>query len=305
MKPGSYPPLTAGGLDRDAMTRLSEGALDAAWAEESATRLRLQDGLVAVRTTAGGATRLDLQSVWVPRESDAVYLGRIRGNPVFAVEYPAGEGGPGEESTASEVRWEHPFSFASDLPPEEAEVLAVALALTAWHRHMGFSPEDGSATEMVSGGWGRHDTHGREHFPRMDPVVIVLVEHGDRLLLGSNVLWESGRFSLLAGFVEAGESAEQAVVREIAEESGAVVTNIRYVASQPWPFPRSFMLGFRAQLADGADPEALVPDSTELSELRWFTRDELERPGAGIRLPMPMSIARWMIDGWVAEGKRD
>lgn len=180
-------------------------------------------------------------------------------------------------------------------------MLAVALALTAWHQSMGFSPRDGAPTVPANGGWARHDPHGGEHFPRTDPVVIVLVEHEDRLLLGSNALWESGRFSLLAGFVEAGESAEQAVIREIEEESGLRVDEVRYVTSQPWPFPRSFMLGFRARLATGADPAALSPDPAEISELRWFTREELRNPAPGIRLPMPMSIARWLIDLWVEE----
>lgn len=185
----------------------------------------------------------------------------------------------------------------------EAELAAIALALAAWHASEPVSARDGAATRPVLGGWARVDAQGREHFPRTDPVVIVLIEDGDRLLLGSNVLWESGRFSLLAGFVEAGESAEQAVAREVWEEASLRVDDIRYVTSQPWPFPRSFMLGFRARPAEGADTEALVPDPTELSEVRWFTRDELRDPPAGIRLPMPTSIARWLIDRWVAEGE--
>jgi NAD+ diphosphatase len=167
---------------------------------------------------------------------------------------------------------------------------------------MPFSPRDGGATTSVQGGWARLDEHGGEHFPRTDPAVIVLVEHDDRLLLGSNVLWESGRFSLLAGFVEAGESAEQAVVREVLEESGVRVEDVRYVGSQPWPFPRSLMLGFRARLAEGADPDELVRDESEISELRWFTRDELRTPSADLKLPMGLSIARWLIDLWVDEG---
>src|SRR5690606_11813874 len=111
--------------------------------------------------------------------------------------------------------------------------------------------------------------------------------------LGSNALWESGRFSLLAGFVEAGESLENAVEREIFEEAGVRVTDIRYRASQPWPFPRSLMVGFRARLADGQDPDDLTPDITEISELRWFTREEIANPPAGIPYPGEMSIARW------------
>src|SRR5690606_2574387 len=138
--------------------------------------------------------------------------------------------------------WEHPFECGWKLSPIEAETMAVAFALAFWHDSSPFSPRDGRPTEPAQGGWARLDERGGEHFPRNDPVVIVLVEHEVRALLGSNLLWETGRFSLLAGFVEAGESAEQAVAREIQEESGVRVDDIRYVTSQPWPFPRSFMM---------------------------------------------------------------
>ncbi|XPP25571.1 MAG: NAD(+) diphosphatase [Leucobacter sp.] len=297
MTRAKHPPMTGGEFDRDAATRLSEAALDAAWAEHGTRLLRVREGTVAVRSAAERSARLDLVPVAGPRTQEMMYLGRHPGGPVFAAVATADE--PlGSEPAAG---WLNPFDFASHLPGVEGEMLAVALALTAWHQSMGFSPRDGAPTVPANGGWARHDPHGGEHFPRTDPVVIVLVEHEDRLLLGSNALWESGRFSLLAGFVEAGESAEQAVIREIEEESGLRVDEVRYVTSQPWPFPRSFMLGFRARLATGADPAALSPDPAEISELRWFTREELRNPAPGIRLPMPMSIARWLIDLWVEE----
>lgn len=297
MTRAKHPPMSGGEFDRDAATRLSEAALDAAWSEHGARLLRVREGTVAVRTTEEQSARLDLVPLEGERTPEMLYLGRLRGTPVFATSATA-DASFGAEPAAG---WLHPLDFASDLPGVEAEMLAVALALTAWHQSMGFSPRDGAPTVPVSGGWARHDPHGGEHFPRTDPVVIVVVEHEDRLLLGSNALWESGRFSLLAGFVEAGESAEQAVVREIEEESGLRVDEVRYVTSQPWPFPRSFMLGFRARLAPGVDPAALHPDPSEISELRWFTRDELRDPAPDIKLPMSMSIARWMIDRWVEE----
>lgn len=297
MTRAKHPPMTGGEFDRDAATRLSEAALDAAWAEHGARLLRVREGTVAVRSAAERSARLDLVPVGGARTQEMMYLGRLPEGPVFAA--VATDDEPlGAEPAAG---WLNPFDFASHLPGVEGEMLAVALALTAWHQSMGFSPRDGAPTVSANGGWARHDPHGGEHFPRTDPVVIVLVEHEDRLLLGSNALWESGRFSLLAGFVEAGESAEQAVIREIEEESGLRVDEVRYVTSQPWPFPRSFMLGFRARLATGADPTALSPDPAEISELRWFTREELRDPAPGIRLPMPMSIARWLIDLWVEE----
>ena len=134
--------------------------------------------------------------------------------------------------------------------------------------------------------------------------MIVLIHDGDRVLLGSNALWPSDRFSLLAGFVEAGESLESCVQREVFEESGLRVANIRYRSSQPWPFPRSLMLGFEATPATGVDPEALVADPEEIAELRWFTRDELQSEDLAIVLPGHASIARSLLDDWLARGSR-
>jgi len=144
------------------------------------------------------------------------------------------------------------------------------------------------------------------HFPRTDPAMIVLVhDGGDRCVLGRQAVWPAGRFSTLAGFVEPGESAEQSVVREVAEETGLVVDTVEYVASQPWPFPASLMLGFRAR----CDPDAVPhPVDGELEEARWFTRDQVRAAatwGAGeqeLQLPSAVSIARLLLDGWVGEG---
>ncbi len=295
------PPLGGGEFDRDAATRLSDAALDAAWAEPGARVLRVRGGLVALGAGSGGsgAAALDLAVVRGARGEAHLYLGRVAGRPVFAMVDQEGRDSGYAEPVGG---WQHPFEFGSSLAAAERELMTVALALANWHASSGFSPRDGGPTEARWGGWARHDAHGGEHFPRTDAAVIVLVEHEDRLLLGSNVLWESGRFSLLAGFVEAGESAEQTVVREVYEEAGVRVEGVRYVASQPWPFPRSLMLGFRARLAGGADPARLSPDPDEIAELRWFTREELRNPAPGIVLPMSLSIARWLIDLWVAEG---
>ncbi len=307
----SHPPLTGGYVDRDAATRMSEATLDAAWAEPETRLLRVRGGLLALGELSDDAATLDLVPVTGERDAEPLYLGRAEGAAVFAADMTGVSATETSESELSafaanlpepRAGWVHPFEFGSLLTPVESELMAVALALIAWNESAPFSARDGLATSPALGGWARLDAQGREYFPRSDPVVIVLVEDGERLLLGSNLLWESGRFSLLAGFIEAGESAEQAVAREIWEESSLRVTDIRYVTSQPWPFPRSFMLGFRARPVEGADLEAIVPDPTELSELRWFTRDELREPPPGIRLPMPMSIARWLIDLWVAEG---
>ncbi len=334
-----HPPLAGRALDRDAETRADAGRLSAAWNDSAAKLLRLRGVEVPVVGGApdgAGGPRLALipttgefEAAGPDQHARHLYLGRVDGDPVFAVAVSqrgaddvdrdrapraagagAGETAPSDPASPPAAglpgeEWRHPFELADRLPEAEREMIAVASGLVRWHESARFSPRDGSLTEPRLGGWMRRDAHGGEHFPRTDPAVIVLIEHEDRVLLGSNALWESGRFSLLAGFVESGESLEQTVAREVFEESGVRLGEVEYVASQPWPFPRSLMLGFRARLAEGADPLDLSPDPEEISELRWFTRDELRSPAAGITLPMPLSIARWMIDRWVAEGDRD
>lgn len=304
------PPLASGQLDRDAATRMDPELLRAAWAEPDARVLRLRGVEVPVTDDGAGAPRLALVHAtgeFTPVHEDgrigAVYLGRVDGAPLFGVVAAAAQEDEDREPSTGDLgeTWRHPFEIGTALEETERELLGVASALLRWHEAAGFSPRDGSATVPALGGWARLDGHGGEHFPRTDPAVIVLIEHEGRVLLGSNALWETGRFSLLAGFVEAGESLEQTVVREVYEESGVRIGEVRYVASQPWPFPRSLMLGFRARLAEGADPEDLRPDIEEISELRWFTREQLRNPEPGIKLPMGMSIARWMMDAWLAE----
>ena len=155
------------------------------------------------------------------------------------------------------------------------------------------------ATTIERAGWVQRDPEsGLEVFPRTDPAVIMLVhDGGNRCVLGRQAVWPAGRFSILAGFVEPGESAEAAVAREVAEEVGLRVTDVRYVGSQPWPFPQSLMLGFVARAVGDL---GLTLDPTEIEEARWFTRDEL-RSGEGPKaLPPPVSIARNIIDRWVA-----
>lgn len=310
------PPLAVSAIDRDAARRRDDRALDQAWASAEALLLEVHGTELPVRERIAvtgeptGRLELALVSTFGPRRPEHLYLGLWQGTPVFAVEIAGvGDGAknPFPESAASGTstassRWAPAFEVGVELDAAGRELLVEALALTAWHRTTGFSPRDGEATSIAQGGWVRVDSRGGEHFPRTDPAVIVLVEHGDRLLLGSNALWETGRFSLLAGFIEAGESAEQAVVREVAEESGMRVDRVEYIASQPWPFPRSLMLGFRASVVADADPSALVADPEEISELRWFSREELRNPPPGIRLPMGLSIAGWLIERWIAEG---
>ena len=176
---------------------------------------------------------------------------------------------------------------------------AEALGIANWHETHQFSPRTGNPTESGKGGWVRIDSRdGTELFPRTDAAIIVgITDPDDRIVLGSNALWESNRFSLLAGFVEPGESLEAAVVREVHEETGLRIIDPVYVGSQPWPFPASLMLGFRATL-DPAHADELRPDGTEILDLRWFSRDELAASLDQVLLPGRTSIARAIIEDW-------
>jgi NAD+ diphosphatase len=183
----------------------------------------------------------------------------------------------------------------------EGGLLAQAAGLVNWHRRHPHCAVCGALTVVAEAGHVRRCPNcGAVHHPRTDPVVIMLVTDGDRVLLGRQARWPAGRFSALAGFVEPGESLEEAVGREVREEAGVEVRDARYVSSQPWPFPSSLMLGFEAVYVSG-EPETR---DQELEHVRWFARSELEalRAGHGVdglQLPPPIAIARRLIDGWL------
>jgi NAD+ diphosphatase len=185
---------------------------------------------------------------------------------------------------------------AAVLSVADAGLVAYASALVHWHDTHRYCGVCGEPTEPREAGHVRRCANGHVHHPRTDPVVIMLVADGDRLLLGRRPPWPPGRYSCLAGFVEPGESLEAAVAREVLEESAVTVGRVEYRLGQPWPFPLSLMLGFEATYASG---EARVADS-ELEDVAWFTRDEITagRP----LLPPRFTIARRLIDGWMAGG---
>jgi NAD+ diphosphatase len=185
------------------------------------------------------------------------------------------------------------------LGDRDAGLFTHAVALANWHDTHTHCPLDGTPTVPVPGG---HSTicpkDGSEHFPRTDPAVIMLVtDPDDRCLLARNAAWPGRRVSILAGFVDPGESAEQAVVREVAEETGIKVHNVQYLGSQPWPMPRSLMLGFRADAPAG---QVISVDHEELAEAHWFSRDGLLAAikAREIALPPSVSIARHIIESW-------
>ncbi|SDX47985.1 NAD+ diphosphatase [Modestobacter sp. DSM 44400] len=223
----------------------------------------------------------------------AIYLGEAEG-----VHYAAVRGQRALTVSGRPVdHWAGLRELGADLGDLDAGLLAQAVGIVEWHERNRFSPVSGAATTIERAGWVQRDPEtGTEVFPRTDPAVIMLVhDGGDRCVLGRQAVWPAGRFSILAGFVEPGESAEGAVAREVAEEVGIAVTDVRYVTSQPWPFPQSLMLGYVARALD----EELRIDHDEIEEARWFSRDEL-RSGAGPQaLPPGVSIARHIIDRWV------
>jgi NAD+ diphosphatase len=238
----------------------------------------------------------------------AVFLGRLDdGRHVWAIR--AGLEAPEDPTVESEVldlrRAGAIFDDAS------AQLVSTATALLNWHDNARYSPVDGAPTKSIKAGWSRlNPDNGHEEFPRIDPAVICLVHDGhDRAVLARQGVWPERLFSILAGFVEAGESFEACVVREIAEEVGLDVTDVQYLGSQPWPFPRSLMVGFHA-LGDPEQPFAF--NDGEIAEAQWFTRAEVRDALANgdwssestsrLLLPGSISIAREIIESWAAAG---
>jgi NAD+ diphosphatase len=285
------PALSRSAVDRDAATREDDAALAGAW--ERALVLVVDDGKALV-----DGTRLVLVEPDLAPVGDRFYLGSEAGQAYFAVPGPL----PRRLGTTAQGLRE----VGAALDDRDAGLLTHAVGLANWHAAHPRCPLCGAATASAKGGSVRVcEADGSTHFPRTDPAVIVLITDGaDRAVLGRSPAWPPRRYSTLAGFVEPGESAEQAVVREVGEEAGIDVREVVYRGSQPWPFPASLMLGYRAVCAPDARP---VPQDGELEDARWFTRDELRdaggwQGGSGpVLLPPPVSIAHRLITDWVTE----
>ena len=228
------------------------------------------------------------------------FLGLQDGTAVFAVDVSAVDD-PGKLLPDAVARFEDLRQIGPGLPPQEAAILAHARGLMHWRTRHGFCGVCGGRCEPRSAGHAMACTQcGAQHFPRTDPAVIMLVHRGGRALLGHAPRFpKSTMYSTLAGFVEPGESLEEAVAREVFEESAVRVGRVSYHSSQPWPFPSSIMLGFYAE----GLTEDITIDPHELRDARWFSRDELRDPGAhGFTVPPHDSIARRLIEDWVAQG---
>ena len=233
-------------------------------------------------------------------DSEPILLGVQDGTALFATDLEA-LAAPDRAALTDGGRIASLRDVGAVVSRPEAALAAYVTALLNWHRRHRFCSNCGAATLVREAGYSRRCPRcGAQHFPRTDPVVIMTVEHDDRLLLGHRTGWPAGRYSVLAGFVSAGEAAEEAVVREVAEESGIVARDPRFVRSQPWPFPSSLMLGFEAR-SDGGEPRA---HDGELDAVGWFTRAEVEAAVQGrhpeLLLPPGVSIARFLIDRWLA-----
>ena len=269
------------GIDRADQVRVDPLRL-AELTGADARQLIWRDGLPAV----GEDGRLE----WQPASATDLFLGIQDGQPRFsATEQP--------HANARAA-----FDTIGALAEDEAPLFAAALSLAWWHSRHLFCANCGASTDIERGGWSRRCPEcSAQHFPRVDPVVIMLAEHEGRLRLGRQPQYPLGRYSALAGFLEPGESIEAAVARELHEEAGIRVTDVTYVASQPWPFPSSLMIGCHARALE----DELTIDRTELDDARWFTREEIAAAFAGdadaaFQPPPRFAIARTLLEHWLA-----
>lgn len=285
-------------LDRAADERADPALLQNA-RDEPATRVLVLRGDQAPLAAEGRL--LWVTPSLVPEGAEWAFLGRdAAGRALLSAVLPA----DGPEPFTADAGWAGLRVVGAELSATESAAFVAALSLGRWLREAPHCPACGSLTLVRHAGWSRScPACGREHFPRTDPAVIVAVcsaRHPDRLLLGSNALWGADRYSCFAGFVEAGESLEGAVMREVREEAGVDLVDVRFHGSQAWPYPRSLMVGF---LATAARDEDAQPDGEEIVSVRWFSRDEIGAAlegGGGIILPGRSSISRRLIEAWHA-----
>ncbi len=295
-------------LATQALDRLAERRRDAAW-----LATQLQAGTTRFVPIWQSKILVDAQQATpvflppadaqaVPGLTDhAILLGRQDDRIFFAVDLTddALPAGIAERGRFTDLRQVAPLLAAPD-----CALLSLARAMVFWHRHRRFCGDCGSPTASRDAGFMRACTDpdcGRQHFPRTDPAIIVLVTAGERCLLGRQATWPRGLRSTLAGFVEPGETLEGAVAREVHEETGIKVTDIRYSGSQPWPFPTSLMLGFTARALD----TAVQIDAEELEEAAWFTREQIRNGimAGSIVLPSSISIALRLMRDWFDAGE--
>jgi NAD+ diphosphatase len=284
--------LARGDVDRAAHLRTDADWLKAAWADPATRVIVVEHGQALCEITDQDAALAFVAAADAP-DGVRFLLGVEAGGRAYF-----GVAGPLREQPGPGVRPAYLREAGPLLSDRDAGLLTHAVALANWHETFTHCPRCGSPTDPIASGHSRKcPVDGSEHFPRVDPAMIVLVtDPADRALLARNAQWPERRVSILAGFVEAGESAEQAVAREVAEEAGITVGAVTYLGSQPWPMPQSLMLGFRAAAAN----TDISVDADEIAEANWYSRDELAAAIAAgtIRLPPPVSIAHRIIESW-------
>lgn len=291
------PGFTGSPLVRIDIERDNRAYFDQQLSSLSARLLRL-DGLTPQVTDDGRLSWGSLAEV--DPEADVALLGLLDGKPRF-VSLARVDEDPAQRNAAMNTA-------LTMLEREEAATYAAARCLVDWHSRHGYCARCGQPSRVFRSGWARQCVRetggcGAEHFPRTDPVVIMLAEYEGRVLVGRQHRWPQGRYSALAGFVEVGESIEEAVARELHEEAGVVVSQVRYVASQPWPFPSQLMIACIAR----AGSSEIKLDANELEHALWATRDDIRAalaasPDAPFLAPPPYAIAHTLLSAWLNEG---
>lgn len=286
------PGFTGLAIDRADGLRLASDRIATLAAMAEARLMRLS-GLEPELTAEG---RLDWSSTSaLDRGAELIFLGLEDGMPLFAPLHPIDPSG----NRAFDL-----FAIIEAMSPRDAALWGTARALLEWHSRNGFCGACGAPTQMFRAGWGRTCRGcAIEHFPRVDPVVIMLAEHGGRVLVGRQPHYPEGRYSALAGFVEPGESIEEAVAREVREEAGLDVRRVSYAASQPWPFPGALMIACLAQ----ATGDALTIDTSELEDAFWVDRAGVRaalarEPDAPFQAPPEFAIANTLLRHWLECG---
>ena len=290
--------LSRSTVDRATQRRTDTEWIEAAWADPR-SRVIVVYNSQALTTQADGRPELVFVAPGDAPEGTRFFLGLdADGVAYFGVSTTA-EGEAWDRSTDSDVKPAHLRQVGAVLSDRDAGLLTHAVALANWHQTHTHCPQCGAATVPAPAG---HLTvcpvDGTEHFPRLDPAVIMLVIDTDgRLLLARNALWPKGRMSVVAGFVEPGESAEHAVAREVFEETAITVWQVSYLGSQPWPMPRSLMLGYQAMAKSG---QSIAVDEDEIGEARWFSKAELRDAidASEVGIAPSSSIARRLIEHW-------
>lgn len=290
-------------IDRDYLSRSRPELFDELWLDPSTRVIPMYRSRVLLHDNLNGPALRLLTVEEVPSAQLRVYLGKTT---VASNHEPAGtpvvlailSDNSAHAIEPNEANWHTLRKSGVGLTDRDAGLFTQSLALANWHETHVYCPRCGTPTMITQGGWVRRCFKDEaELYPRTDPAIIVAVtDDQDRILLGSQGIWEENRWSILAGFVEPGESLNQAVIREMFEEAGVEVEHPEYLGSQAWPFPYSLMLGFKAKLSSGSGH--FEADGIEIEKLRWFSREELAAECGQILLPNRISIARAIIEDW-------